>query len=454
VPTTLEITLATELTELRDTGQYKQAVEMSAPQAPHTTMNGRQVINLSSNNYLALSNHPAVVAAGKRAIDEFGLGTASVRFICGTMSCHLALEAKICEFLGCEAATTFISCWDANVGLMPTLAPTAGDAIFTDALNHASIIDAIRLSKAQRFIYPHSDLAELERMLQTPEAKAARNKLIVTDGVFSMEGDVADLPRLKELAGKYDALLIVDESHATGVLGETGRGTAEHFGVLGAGTVQTSTLGKALGGACGGYVAGSKTVCDYLVQKSRPQLFSNALPPSVCYGSMAAIDVLMGRSHKATEPRSHAGSASEPRPSGSGNEPRAQASGPASEPRPSGSGADGAGILPASGHALLERLRANTAHFRAGVADLGLKTIDGITPIVPIIVGQTPTAIAMQKALLDEGVFVSGFGFPVVPKGEARLRCQISAGHTKDDLNQCLAALKKVAEKWPESRAR
>ncbi len=315
------------------------------------------------------------------------------------MTCHLELERKISQFIGCEAATTFISCWDANVAVMPTLCPTPEDAIFSDALNHASIIDAIRLSKAQRFIYKHADLAELERMLTSPEAKKARNRLIITDGVFSMEGDIADLPRLKELAEKHDALLVVDESHATGVLGATGRGTAEHFGVLGEGTVQTSTLGKALGGACGGYVAGSKVVCDYLVQKARPQLFSNALPPAVCYGSMAAIDILM------TE-----------------------------------------------GKSLLERLRSNVSHFRAGVKSLGLKSIEGITPIVPVIVGETSTAIAMQKALLAEGVFVSGFGFPVVPKGEARLRCQISAGHSREDLDQCLAAMKKVAEKFPESR--
>ena len=395
--TPLEQNLQRELAELRQTGQYKTTNEVQAPQAPRTVMDGREVINLSSNNYLALANHPEVVAAGKRAIDAFGLGTASVRFICGTMKCHNELERKIADFLGCEATTTYISCWDANVGLIPTLVPTPEDAVFSDALNHASIIDAIRLSKAQRFIFKHRDYDELEQMLAGAKA---RNKLIVTDGVFSMEGDVADLPRLKELAERYDAVLAIDESHATGVLGATGRGTAEHFGVLGEGTIQTSTLGKALGGACGGYVAGSKVICDYLVQKSRPQLFSNALPPAVCYGSMAAIDVLMRE-----------------------------------------------------GPTLLERLRSNTKYFREGVAELGLKTIEGITPIVPVIVGETPTALAMQKALFEKGVFVSGFGYPVVPRGEARLRCQISAGHTKDDLDACLKALKEVAEQFPEARA-
>lgn len=399
--TTLEQTLTRELQELRDARTYKHANELQAPQAPRTRMDGKPVINLSSNNYLALANHPKVVEAGKRAIDKFGLGTASVRFICGTMSCHVELERKICEFIGCAAATTYISCWDANVGIMPTLCSTPEDAIFTDALNHASIIDAIRLAKAQRFIYKHADLAELERMLSTPEAKKARNRLIITDGVFSMEGDIADLPRLKELANKHEALLVIDESHATGVLGATGRGTGEHFGVLGEGTVQTSTLGKALGGACGGYVAGSQVVCDYLVQKSRTQLFSNALPPAVCYGSMAAIDVLMS-----------------------------------------------------DGKTLLEQLRGNIRHFRDGMDALGLKTLKGITPIVPVIVGETATAIAMQKAMFEEGVFVSGFGFPVVPKGEARLRCQISAGHTRADLDACLAAFKRVAEKFPESRGK
>ncbi len=397
--TTLERTLARELAELRETGQYKQALEMQAPQGPRTRMNGRDVICLSSNNYLGLANHPRVVAAGRAAIEKFGLGTASVRFICGTMSCHVELERKICEFLGCEAATTYISCWDANVGIMPTLCSTPEDAIFSDALNHASIIDAIRLSKAQRFIYKHADLGELRRMLESPEARKARNKVVITDGVFSMEGDVADLPRLKDLANQYDAALVVDESHATGVLGATGRGTAEHFGVLDENTIQTSTLGKALGGACGGYVAGSKVVCDYLVQKSRTQLFSNALPPAVCYGSIAAIEVLMSE-----------------------------------------------------GPRLLKQLADNVSRFRAGVADLGLKTIAGLTPIVPVIVGETPTAIAMQKALLDEGVFVSGFGYPVVPRGEARLRCQISAAHTTDDLETCLLALRKVAERFPEAR--
>jgi len=392
--TALEAVLAAELKELHDSGQYKQANELQGPQGARVRMDGRDIVNLSSNNYLGLANDPRVVAAAKKAIDQFGEGTASVRFICGTMTCHLALENKIAEFLGCEAALTFISCWDANVGLVPTLAPTDQDAIFSDALNHASIIDAIRLSKARRFIYKHQNLNELEEMLTSEQGRSARNKLLITDGVFSMEGDIAQLPRLKELADRHGAALVVDESHATGVLGERGRGTAEHFGVLGEGTIQTSTLGKTLGGACGGYVAGSRVVCDYLLQRSRPHLFSNALPPAVCGGSMAAIEVLMAEPQR------------------------------------------------------LAKLRDNVTYFRRQMKELGLKIIDGITPIVPVMVGDTPKAFAMQKALFDEGVFVSGFGFPVVPKGQARLRCQLSAAHHREDLDRAIAAFKKVSAKF------
>ncbi len=387
--TPLDGVLAAELDQLRRTGQYKQANEIDSPQAPTVTMDGRSTVMLSSNNYLGLANDPRVVAAAKEGLDRYGMGTASVRFICGTMTCHRLLEAKIAEFLGCEAALTFISCWDANVGLIPTLAGTPEDAIFSDALNHASIIDAIRLSKAQRFIYPHQDLDKLEEMLTGAEARV---KLIITDGVFSMEGDIAQLPRLKALAQEHGAALIVDESHATGVLGEHGRGTAEHFGVLGEGVVQTSTLGKTLGGACGGYVAGSRVVCDYLLQKSRPHLFSNALPPVVCAGAVAAIDILMAEPDRIT------------------------------------------------------RLRDNTAYFRRGIGQLGLHVVDGLSPIVPVIVGETALAIRAQQALLERGVFVSGFGYPVVPKGEARLRCQICATHTREQHDQAVSAFKQARD--------
>ncbi len=387
--TSLDGVLAGELDQLHQKGQYKQANELQSPQAPAVTMDGRPTVMLSSNNYLGLADDPRVIAAAKEGLDRYGMGTASVRFICGTMTCHGQLEAKIAEFLGCEASLTFISCWDANIGLIPTLARTPEDAIFSDALNHASIIDAIRLSKAQRFIYPHQDVDKLAEGLAQA---GARVKLIVTDGVFSMEGDIAQLGRLKELADRHDAVLVVDESHATGVLGEHGRGTAEHLSVLGEGVIQTSTLGKTLGGACGGYVAGSRAVCDYLIQKSRPHLFSNALPPAVCCGAIAAIDILMAEPER------------------------------------------------------IVQLRENTACFREQIGKLGLTVVDGITPIVPVIVGETALAIRAQKALLDRGVFVSGFGYPVVPKGEARLRCQICATHTREQLDRAVEAFREVRD--------
>lgn len=383
----LDEILAERLNELRASGRYKEAPELMSPQAAEVRLDGRDTIMLSSNNYLGLCDHPKVMAGAKAAVERFGQGTSSVRFICGTMSCHLELERKIREFIGCEAAITYISCWDANIGLIPTLAGSPEDAIFSDNLNHASIIDAIRLSKGQRHIYKHKDLAELKGMLA---ASTAAIKLIVTDGVFSMEGDIADLPALKELADRYQAVLVVDESHATGVLGARGRGTAEHFGVLGEGTIQTSTLGKALGGACGGYVAASRTVCDYLLQNSRPHLFSNALPPAVCGGAIAAIQLLMDEPER------------------------------------------------------LEKLRDNTRYFREAIGGLGLTVLPGITPIVPVMVHDAALANLFQKKLFESGVYVSGFGYPVVPKGEARLRCQVSAAHSKVQLDQAVEAFSRV----------
>ena len=382
-----------QLNSLRSSGGYKDAVELEGPQGPHVRMNGRDVLNLSSNNYLGLANDPRVVEAAKQGLSVYGAGTASVRFICGTMSCHRELETKIAEFIGCEAALTYMSCWDANIGLIPTLANTTDDAIFSDSLNHASIIDAIRLSKASRHIFQHQDMDDLESKLRSATCKGVR--LIVTDGVFSTEGDIARLVRLRDLADAYGALLIIDESHATGVLGERGRGTAEHFGVLGEGTVQTSTLGKTLGGACGGYVAGTRVICDYLLQKSRPHLFSNALPPSVCCGAIAAIDILMEEPDR------------------------------------------------------LAQLRSNTGYFREKMGALGFHIPPSITPIVPVIVGETALAINMQKALLhDRGAFVSGFGYPVVPEGAARLRCQISSAHSREDLDAAVSAFRSIGEKF------
>lgn len=387
-----------EIDGLKSQGLYNNIRTIGSPQGAWLTVDGKRVLNFCSNNYLGLANHPALTAAAKKATDEMGVGPAAVRSIAGTMTLHVELEKRLAQFKGVEAAITFQSGFTANLATVPALVGKE-DVIFSDRLNHASIIDGCRLSGAKIVAYEHNDVKSLEEQIQA-NLKNYRRALIITDGVFSMEGTIADLPALKQLADRYDCLLIIDESHATGVLGETGRGTAEHFGVLGAGTVQTSTLGKALGGACGGYVAGSQLVCDYLVQRSRTQLFSNALPPSVCYGAMAAMDVLMK-----------------------------------------------------DGKTLLARLRDNTAYFRAGVRELGLRTLEGITPIVPVIVGETSTAIAFQDTLFQEGVFVSGFGYPVVPKGEARLRCQISAGHTREDLDLCLKAFGRVADRFPESRA-
>jgi len=379
--------LDAELQQLKAEHRYRLANELQSPQAPKVTIDGAERIMLSSNNYLGLADAPRVIAGAKKALEVFGNGTASVRFICGTMSLHRRLEAKIAEFLNVEAAVTFISCWDANIGLVPTLLGQ-DDAVFSDALNHASIVDAIRLSKAKRCIYPHTDTAALEQMLQ--ENASARRKLIITDGVFSMEGALAPLPKLAELAEKYGAALAVDESHATGVLGQHGRGTTEHFGLAGRVDIQTSTLGKALGGSCGGYVAGKKTIIDYLIQYSRPHLFSNALPPAVCGGALAAIEILQAEPQR------------------------------------------------------LSRLSENVSYFRRQLQTVGLKVLDGQTPIVPVMIGETATAIAFQKALLEKGVFVCGFGYPVVPQGHARLRCQVCATHTKEQLDRAVAAFAQV----------
>jgi len=382
--------LAAELASLRAAGVEKEFLYLDSPQGPRVRIEGRgEVVVLSSNNYLGLSAAPDVVEAGKRGLDRFGAGTASVRFICGTFTIHRELEDRLARFLGAEAALTYVSAWAANEGLMPTVLD-ASDAIISDALNHASIIDAIRLSKAQKRVYPHSDMAALEQALK--DTAPARHRFICTDGVFSMEGDIAKLPDILDLARRYDAVVMVDDSHGTGVLGRTGRGTAEHHGVLGEVDVITSTLGKALGGAAGGMTAGSEALVGALSQKSRPQLFSNALPPTVAASSLAAVDYL--------------------------------------ERHPE----------------LIERLHDNTEFFRSGLLSLGFKPHPSETPIIPVIVGENAFAIRMSEMLLDEGVFVTGFGFPVVPHGQARLRCQISAAHTRDDLQQALDAFRRVGE--------
>jgi glycine C-acetyltransferase len=387
--------LQDELAEFKKEGVYKRLNYLDSPQGPRVKMEGRgDVVILSSNNYLGLCAVPEVVQAGKDALDHWGAGTGSVRFICGTFTVHRDLENALAKFVGCEASLSYVSCWNANEGLCPTVL-SEPDVVISDQLNHASIIDSIRLAKTitkcQTAVYKHSDMADLEEKLRA--AGKARRKLIFTDGIFSMEGDIAKLPDLAELARKYDAVLAVDDSHATGVLGGRGRGTAEHYKMIGEVDVITSTLGKALGGAAGGFTAGPLALTDYLTQRSRPQLFSNALPPTVAASALAAVRYV--------------------------------------EAHPE----------------LVTRLHQNARYFREQLLALGFKPLAGETPIVPVILGETARAIHMSELLLAEGVFVTGFGYPVVPQGHARVRCQLSAAHTRDDLDFALRAFKKVGSK-------
>jgi glycine C-acetyltransferase len=387
--------LTAAIDKLKQDRVYKRLNYLASPQDARVEMEGRgEIIILSSNNYLGLCSEPSVVEAGVEGLKFFGAGTGSVRFICGTFTIHRDLEQAIADLVGTEASLSYVSAWNANEGLTATIVEQ-NDFVVSDALNHASIIDSIRLAKAitkcTTAVYQHSDLDDLKSKLET--AKSARRRIIWTDGVFSMEGSIARLPEILQLAEDYDAIVAVDDSHGTGVLGATGRGTAEHFGVLGEVDIITSTLGKALGGAAGGFVAGSASLCDLLTQRSRPQLFSNALPPTVAASALGAIN------HLERNPQ------------------------------------------------LVEKLRDNTRYFRAAITEAGFKPLPGETPIVPIIVGETATAIKMSDMLLDEGVFVTGFGFPVVPQGQARVRCQLSAAHSRDDLDQAIAAFKTVGTK-------
>lgn len=385
--------LRTTLDELRNAGTYKTLRYLTAPMAPITQIDGfGEVLVFCSNNYLGLANHPEVVEAGVAGLAKYGAGTASVRFICGTFDCHLALEERIASFLGTEAALTYVSCWNANEGLITNLVQE-GDAIVSDELNHASIIDATRLARqATRKVFAHSDLDSLRGVLRDVESAAV--KIIVTDGVFSMEGDVAKLPELVSICGEHGATLVVDDSHGTGVLGEHGRGVHEHFGVAakapGGVDVFTGTLGKSLGGAAGGYVAGPREVIDYLIQRSRPQLFSNALPPTVACSAAKALEILE-------------------------REPERVA-----------------------------RLHQNVAKMRSGLRSLGFEVLESPTAILPIIVGDTAKAIRLSDELLKKGVFVIGFGFPVVPEGAARLRIQMSAAHTDEHIERALKAFSEL----------
>ncbi len=390
--TALDRSLGADLAAMEKAGTLKSFRHITGPMDTEVTMvekSGR-VLVLSSNNYLGLADHPEVVAAGKKALDEYGAGTASVRFICGTFSIHDEIERVLARLSHTEGALTYVSCWAANTGLIPAVAG-ADDALVSDELNHASLIDGCRGAKAKRLVYKHSDMKDLEAKLA--EVKGARRVFIVTDGVFSMEGDVARLPEIIALARKFDASTILDDSHGVGVMGKHGRGTAEHFGVEGEVDIITGTLGKALGGAAGGYVAGSKTLVNYLQQVSRPQLFSNALPATIAASAMKAIEVLEREPGR------------------------------------------------------VERLHAITRKVRDGLKARGFKPLEGESAIVPIIVGDTAFAIRMSRELLAEGIFITGFGYPVVPEGTARLRIQMCAALTDEQIDFALATFEKVGKR-------
>jgi glycine C-acetyltransferase len=379
--------LRIETEKLREAGLFKTERVISSAQSAHIVANDRPVMNLCANNYLGLSNHPALIAASKKALDSHGFGMSSVRFICGTQDIHKELEARLSTFLGMEDTQLYSSCFDANGGVFEALLGEE-DALISDALNHASIIDGIRLSKAQRYRYANSDMADLEAKLK--EASGARFKFVVTDGVFSMDGYIANLSAICDLAEKHGAMVMVDDSHAVGFMGEKGRGTHEHCGVMGRVDILSGTLGKALGGASGGYISSNTAVIEWLRQKARPYLFSNSLAPAITAASIAALDLLT------------------------------------------------------DGDALRNRLRDNAAHFRAGMSKLGFSLLPGEHPIIPVMLGDAALAQSMANALLDEGVYVIGFFFPVVPKGQARIRTQMSAAHSIEDLDFAIAAFEKV----------
>ncbi|MDE2138779.1 MAG: glycine C-acetyltransferase [Gammaproteobacteria bacterium] len=385
-----------ELAALREQGLYKSERVLSGPQGAVVRAGGREVINLCANNYLGLANHPAVRAAAQRSLDTFGYGMASVRFICGTQQPHKDLEARLARFLGTEDVILYSSCFDANGGLFETLLDER-DAVISDALNHASIIDGIRLCKAQRLRYANSDMAELEQCLR--QAQGARTRLIATDGVFSMDGFIANLRGICDLAQAYDALVMVDDSHASGFMGATGRGTPEHCGVAARVDIITSTLGKALGGGSGGFVAARREVIEWLRQRSRPYLFSNSIPPVVAAASLAVLDLLEG------------------------------------------------------GGELREQLMQNTRYFRAAMTQAGFDLKPGEHPIIPVMLGDAALATRMADALLERGVYVIGFSYPVVPRGQARIRTQMSAALTREQLERAVAAFTAVGRELGVLRA-
>ena len=379
------------LSQIRQDGLYKTERTITTPQDVEiSTVEGGEVLNFCANNYLGLANNPNVISAAKQALDQYGFGMASVRFICGTQDIHKDLEKTISTFLSTDDTILYTSCFDANGGLFETILSTE-DAVISDTLNHASIIDGIRLCKAQRYRYANSDMVNLEEKLK--EAKNARLRLIATDGVFSMDGTIAKLDKIVSLAEKYDAMVMVDDSHATGFVGKTGRGSGEYNGVLNKIDIITSTLGKALGGASGGFTTGRKEIIDLLRQRSRPYLFSNTLAPSI----VAAGKKVFEKLSETTD--------------------------------------------------LRDKLEENTHFFRAGMKEAGFDIIEGIHPIVPVMLYDAGIAQKMAKYLLSEGIYVVGFFYPVVPKGEARIRVQISAAHEREHLSRAIKGFKKIGKK-------
>ncbi len=380
------------LHEIEEAGLYKRERVIDSPQGAVINVGGKDVLNFCANNYLGLSNHPRLIAAAKDALDKFGLGLSSVRFICGTQNIHKTLEQKISGFLRTEETILYTSCFDANGGLFETLLGEE-DAIVSDALNHASIIDGIRLCKAKRFRYENGNMEELEAHLKTARVEGAKKIMIATDGVFSMDGYVAKLETVCDLAEKYEALVMVDDSHATGFFGPTGRGAIEHCGVMSRVDVVTSTLGKALGGSAGGFTSGKKEIIALLRQRSRPYLFSNSLPPALVGATIAALDLISENTE------------------------------------------------------LRDRLAENTAFFRSQMTAQGFNIKEGVHPIAPIMLGDAKLAARMAEEMLALGIYVIGFSFPVVPKGQARIRVQISAAHSRQDLERAIESFVTVGKK-------
>ena len=398
----LQASIEKDLENLKAAGKFKVERELEGAQGAEVEIQGKKVLMFASNNYLGLANHPEIRKAAEESMDKYGFGLSSVRFISGTETIHKILEKKLAGFLGTEDSILYCTNFMSNLGLFATITNDAFggdgkhlDAIYSDELNHASIIDAFKLCKRDNMIkriYPHGDIATLEKFLEEDKDKNYRFKIIVTDGVFSMEGYLAELPKLKELAEKHEALLFVDDAHAVGVLGKTGAGTAEHFGLKGKIDVLSGTFGKALGGAVGGYIAGPKQIVELLRQKSRTYLFSNTVPPSVVMASLKALEMVKENPE------------------------------------------------------LLDKVRENTKYFREGVKKLGFEVLDGIHPIVPVMLGDAKKTQEMSKKLLEKGIFVVGLWFPVVPEDTARLRFQISAAHTREHLDQALKILSEVGK--------